>query len=188
MNFSARLLGSRQLDVQLESALKSFPRTDQCRTVACKRRGEVKWRRSEWLRPPASGCIRGALAGLREIPVNQLPDRTEEILAYTAEQPDWRLAHPPASVLPRGSWPTYSTSSPSAHGLVGACSATIRYGLMNQGVQEFKIKVPANCKNIEFTGPNIRRKEQAGDIWTIGLQDKVWTAATRSWLPTIFQF
>jgi len=73
-------------------------------------------------------------------------------------------------------------------------------------VQEFKVRVPANCKNVEFTGPNIRRKEvvaQAsrlsvpGDgsssqkqthgqdaratndiIWTIQLQDKVWGGYT----------
>ena len=67
-------------------------------------------------------------------------------------------------------------------------SATIRYSLVNQGVQEFKVRVPAQCKNVEFTGPNIRRKEvsrESGDtsdtncvVWTIGLQDKVWGGYT----------
>jgi type II secretory pathway pseudopilin PulG len=45
-------------------------------------------------------------------------------------------------------------------------------------VQEFKIRVPAGFKNVEFTGPNIRRREQSGEIWTIGLQDKVWGGYT----------
>src|SRR5574337_342732 len=31
-------------------------------------------------------------------------------------------------------------------------------GLINQGVQEFKVRLPAHWKNIEFTGANIRRK------------------------------
>jgi hypothetical protein len=43
-------------------------------------------------------------------------------------------------------------------GLAGG-SATVRYGLINQGVQEFKVKLPSYCRNVEFTGPNIRRKE-----------------------------
>ena len=65
-----------------------------------------------------------------------------------------------------------------ADGIVGG-SATIRYGLINQGVQEFRISIPPEWKNVEFTGPNIRRKEQnAAGLWTIGLQDKAWGGYT----------
>ena len=105
-----------------------------------------------------------------------LPDRTDEILAYTAEQPDWKLAIASERLAARVVADVFNLVT-IGDGLVGG-SATIRYGLVNQGVQEFKIKVPANCKNVEFTGPNIRRKEQSGDIWTIGLQDKVWGGYT----------
>ena len=56
---------------------------------------------------------------------------------------------------------------------------------MNQGVREFKVRVPANFKNVEFTGPNIRRKEQSDNVWTIGLQDKVWGGYTSSSLTII---
>jgi len=76
-------------------------------------------------------------------------------------------------------------------GLLGG-SATIRYVIINQGVQEFRVKLPAHWKNIEFTGPNIRRKEQMGPapnaagagpdtnyvVWSIGLQDKAWEGYT----------
>ena len=68
-------------------------------------------------------------------------------------------------------------------GLVGG-SATIRYGLINQGVQEFRVQVPAHWKNVEFTGPNIRRKEQStsdGTNTPVGpsrLQDKAWGGYT----------
>ena len=76
-------------------------------------------------------------------------------------------------------------------GLLGG-SATIRYVIINQGVQEFRVKLPAHWKNIEFTGPNIRRKEQMGPapnaagagpdtnyvVWSIGLQEKAWGGYT----------
>ena len=62
-------------------------------------------------------------------------------------------------------------------GVVGG-SATVRYDLVNQGVQEFHVKAPANWKNIEFTGLNIRSREQAGETWTIHLQEKAWDGYT----------
>ena len=108
--------------------------------------------------------------------MDRLPDRTDEILAYTAEQPDWKLAIASEHLTARVVADVFNLVT-IGDGLVGG-SATIRYGLVNQGVQDFKIKVPANCKNVEFTGPDIRRKEQSGDIWTIGLQDKVWSGYT----------
>ena len=175
VNFSTRLLGSRRLDVQLESAVKSFP--EQISIAPLQVTGAAK--ETAQIGAASAPGIRlhmGALAGLREIPVNQLPDHTEEILAYTAEQPDWQLSVASECLAARVVANVFNLVT-IGDGIVGG-SATIRYGLVNQGVQEFKIKVPANCKNVEFTGPNIRRKEQAGDIWTIGLQDKVWGGYT----------
>jgi prepilin-type processing-associated H-X9-DG protein len=175
VNFSSRLLGSRRLDVQLESAVKTFP--EQISIAPLRVTGAVK--ETAQIGAASAPGIRlhtAMLAGLHEIPVNQLPAHSEEILAYTAEQPDWRLAIASERLAARVVADVFNLVT-IGDGLVGG-SATIRYGLVNQGVQEFKIKVPANCKNIEFTGPNIRRKEQAGDIWTIGLQDKVWGGYT----------
>jgi hypothetical protein len=54
----------------------------------------------------------------------------------------------------------------------------VRYDLVNQGVQEFHLKLPAHWKNIEFTGLNIRSREQDGDSWTIHLQEKAWDGYT----------
>ena len=59
-------------------------------------------------------------------------------------------------------------------------------------MQEFKVRLPAHWKNVEFTGPNIRRKEQATPLpapgaaaadtnfvtWTVTLQDKAWGGYT----------
>ncbi|MEJ0088800.1 MAG: hypothetical protein WDM80_03470 [Limisphaerales bacterium] len=175
VNFSTRLLGSRWLDVQLEQAIKTFP--DQISLAPLHVVGVAK--ETAQIGAASAPGIRlhtATLEGLREIPVNRLPERTDEILAYTAEQPDWKLAIASERLAARVVADVFNLVT-IGDGLVGG-SATIRYGLVNQGVQEFKVKVPANCKNVEFTGPNIRRKEQAGDIWKIGLQDKVWGGYT----------
>ncbi len=175
VNFSTRLLGARQLTVQLESAIKKFP--EQIDVAPLRVTGAAK--ETAQIGAAAAAGIRlrtGTLAGLREIPVNRLPERTDEILAYNAEQPDWKLSIASERLAARVVADVFNLVT-IGDGLVGG-SATIRYGLVNQGVQEFKIKVPANCKNVEFTGPNIRRKELNRDVWTIGLQDKVWGGYT----------
>ena len=175
VNFSARALGPRQIEVQLEQALKAFP--EQIRVAPLRVTGAA--RESSQIGAAAVPGIRlktGAHSGLREIPVNQLPDRSDENLAYTAEQPDWQLAIGTDKLAARVVADVFNLVT-IGDGLVGG-SATIRYGLVSQGVQAFKVRVPANCKNVEFTGPNIRSKEQSGDVWTIGLQDKVWGAYT----------
>ena len=175
VNFSSRLLGPRRLEVQLEQAIKAFP--DQISLAPLRVTGAAK--ETAQIGAASAPGIRlhtGTLSGLREIPVNRLPNRTDAILAYTAEQPDWKLSVASERLAARIVADVFNLVT-IGDGLVGG-SATIRYRLVNQGVQEFKVRVPANCKNVEFTGPSIRRKEQAGDVWTIGLQDKVWGGYT----------
>jgi len=175
VNFSQRALGQRQIEVQLEQALKTFP--EQISVTPLRVTGAAK--ESSQIGAAAVPGIRlktGVISGLREIPVNQLPNRADEILAYTAESPDWQLAIGTEKLAARVVADVFNLVT-IGDGLVGG-SATIRYGLVSQGVQEFKVRVPANCKNVEFTGPNIRRKEQSSDVWTIGLQDKVWGGYT----------
>ena len=169
------MLGSRRLEVQLEQALKNFP--EQISVAPLRVTGAAK--ETAQIGAASAPGIRlrtAALSGLREIPVNRLPDHADEILAYTAEQPDWQLSIASERLAARIVADVFNLVT-IGDGMVGG-SATIRYGLVNQGVQEFQVRVPAHCKNVEFTGPNIRRKEQAGDVWTIGLQDKVWGGYT----------
>ena len=125
---------------------------------------------------PGIGLKTAELSGPREIPVSRLPNRSDELLAFIADQPDWKISLA-SERLPARIVAEIFNLVTIGDGLVGG-SATIRYGLINQGVQEFKVKLPSHCKNIEFTGPNIRRKELSGDIWMIGLQDKVWGGYT----------
>lgn len=175
VNFSARVLGSHPFSVQLEQALKTFP--DKINLLPLRVTGAEK--ESAQIGAAALPGIQlrtGVLAGLREIPINRLPDRSNEILAYTAEQPDWNLSIACEKLTARVVADVFNLITIGDGSLGG--SATVRYGLANQGVQEFKVRVPANFKNVEFTGANIRRNEQAGDVWTIGLQDKAWGGYT----------
>ncbi len=175
VNFSTRILGARKIEVQLEQALKKFP--EQIEVLPLRVMGGAKETAQIGAASAAGIRLKTAeLSGLREIPVNRLPNRSDELLALTTEQPDWKISLA-SERLPARIVAEIFNLVTIGDGLVGA-SATIRYGLINQGVQEFKVKLPPHCKNVEFTGPNIRRKELSGDIWTIGLQDKVWGGYT----------
>ncbi len=175
ISFNNRVLGSRKLDVQLEQALKTFPERIAVEPL---RVADVTKETASIGAASAAGIrLKTAeLVGLREIPVNRLPARTDELLAYTADNAEWKLALSTERLAARVVAEIFNLVT-IGDGLVGG-SATIRYGLINQGVQEFRVRVPAHWKNVEFTGPNIRRKEATGDIWTIGLQDKAWGGYT----------
>jgi len=175
VNFASRALGARQLDVQLERALKSFP--EKLSVVPLR----VAWatRQTAQIGASAAPGIRlktEELTGLREVPVTTLSLRSDELLAYAAEQADWQLVMATERLAPRIIAEVFNLLT-IGDGLAGG-SATIRYAILNQGVQELRLRVPPHCKNVEFTGPNIRRKEQLGDEWILGLQDKVWGGYT----------
>ena len=114
--------------------------------------------------------------GLREVPITSLPSRSDELLAFASEQADWKLTLAAERLSPRVVAEVFNLVT-VGDGVVGG-SATIRYGIFNQGVQEFRIALPAHWKNVEFTGANIRRKEQQTNVWTITLQDKAWGGYT----------
>jgi prepilin-type processing-associated H-X9-DG protein len=175
VNFSARVLGARQVDIQLEQALKNFP--DRISVTPIRVAGAGK--ETAQIGAVCAPGIRiktAALDGLREIPVNRLLNHGDELLAYSTERPDWNLSLTSERLAARIVADVFNLVT-IGDGIVGG-SATIRYSLINQGVQEFKVKLPPQCRNVDFTGPNIRRKEQSGDVWTIGLQDKAWGGYT----------
>ena len=116
------------------------------------------------------------MTGVREMPVTQLPTRTDEVLAYNAAQPDWNLTLATERLPARIGADIFNLIT-IGNGVVGG-SATVRYDLVNQGVQEFHLTVPAHWKNVEFTGLNIRSREQQSNVWTIHLQEKAWNGYT----------
>jgi hypothetical protein len=175
VSFGSRVLGARRLDVQLEQAQKTFP--EQLTITSLRLSGAAK--ETAQLGAAAAPGIRlktAELVALRELPITSLRDRSDELLAFAADQGDWTLKLAAERLNARIVAEVFNLIT-IGDGLVGG-SATVRFVLLNQGVQEFKLKVPPNWKNVEFTGPNIRRKDQQGDIWTIGLQDKAWGGYT----------
>lgn len=180
LSFAARVLGTRKLEVQLERAHKPFPEGVTILPLAVTGATNV----TTQLGAASSPGIRlktQELDGLREVPVNTLLPRTDELLAFTGEHVDWKLVLATEKLSPRIVSEIFNLVT-VGDGLVGG-SATIRFGIINQGVQEFRVALPAHWKNVEFTGANIRRKESSpGDtnsvVWTLTLQDKAWGGYT----------
>ena len=106
--------------------------------------------------------------------------QTNLVLAYTADQPDWQLTLGVERLAARLLVDIFNLVT-VGDGLVGG-SATVRYAIFNQGVQEFRLRLPSHWKNIEFTGSGIRRKDQSkddqGEVWTLSLQEKAWGSYT----------
>jgi hypothetical protein len=175
ISFAQRVLGDRSITVQLEQALSHTP--EEIVLVPLRAGNAVK--ESAWI---GAGSVAGiqiktvSATGAREAPVSSLPNRREELLAFRADSGEWRIVLSGERLSPRIHAQSFNLVT-IGDGLVGG-STTIRYGILNQGVQQFRVRVPKHWRNVEFTGANIRRKDQQDDIWTIGLQDKAWGGYT----------
>ena len=177
VNFNSRVLGQRSIEVQLEQALKGVP--DRIEVTPLRVVGAAR-QTAQIGAVGAPGIqlktVTEGLVGARDLPIGSLSNRLDETLAYAAEQPDWKVVLSAERMAPRITADVFNLIT-IGDGLLGG-SATIRFAILNQGVQEFRIKVPPTLKNVEFTGPNIRRKELQGDTWIIGLQEKAWGGYT----------
>jgi hypothetical protein len=179
VHFGNRVLGVRTLDIQLEQALhRPAGGTNELPILTFEPVRVVSAiRETAQIGVVAAGGIQlkaviEKMAGLRELPIALLPVRGDATLAYQAEQADWSLVLRADRLQPKVTAEVFNLIA-VGDGLLGG-SATIRYAILNQGVQEFRVRVPALWKNVDFTGPNIRRKELQGAEWVISLQDKVW--------------
>jgi competence protein ComGC len=195
--FSGRVLGTTGLEVQLEQALKTFP----AQIALAPLRATGAAHETAVIGVAAAPGLRvktGEMTGAREMPVTQLPARSDEapasnaaqlfnglsrlfsggdeVLAFNASQPDWNLTLATERLPARIGADIFNLIT-IGDGVVGG-SATVRYDLVNQGVQEFHLTVPAHWKNVEFTGLNIRSREQQSNAWTIHLQEKAWNGYT----------
>ncbi len=175
ISFGARVLGARKIDVQLEQAHRDFP--EQITVLPLTLAGGTNV--TTQLGAASSPGIRlktARVSDMREVPVSTLAGRQDELLAFASEQTAW-LLELAAEKLPARVVAEVFNLITIGDGLVGG-SATVRYGIINQGVQQFRVAVPLHWKNVEFIGSNIRRKEQQTNVWTITLQDKAWGGYT----------
>ncbi len=180
VNFSSRVLGTRPLKVQLEQALKTFP--EQINLSALRITGATKETAQIGAASAAGIQLKtDELVGVREMPVTALAARSDEALAYQADAPDWKLTLGATKLSSYVVAEVFNLIT-IGDGLVSG-SASIRYAILNQGIQQLRVKLPAHWKNVEFTGANIRRKDHdpekdSGQAWTIGLQEKAWGGYT----------
>lgn len=190
VSFGSRVFGTRKLEVLLEQAHKTF--AEKITVLPLGLTGATNL--TVQIGAASSAGIRlktEELSGLREVPIHTLSARADELLAFTSDTPDWSLTLAAEKLQPRVVSEVFNLIT-VGDGLVGG-SATIRYGILNQGVQEFQVALPARWRNVEFTGASIRRKEQAAlpvagapapnldtnaVLWTITLQDKAWGGYT----------
>ena len=100
ISFASRVLGARKLDIQLEQANKEFP--DKITVLPLAVAGATNV--TTQLGAASSPGIRlktAELTGLREVPITSLPNRSDELLAFASEQPDWKLTLAAEKLAPR---------------------------------------------------------------------------------------
>lgn len=175
VGFSGRVMGARVLNLQLEQAFKEFP--GQIVLAPLRTRGaETETAEVGAAAAPGLRIKVQEMSGVRELPINQLSNRRDESLAFASTQAGWQVTLATERLAPRILSDTFNLVT-IGEGLVGG-SAAIRFALVNQGVRELRVQLPDHWKNVEFTGPGIRRKELRDGVWEIGLQDKAWGSYT----------
>src|SRR5262249_28670784 len=126
VNFSSRVLGQRKIEVQLGQALKNLPA--QVVVEPLRVAGPITERAEIGAASAAGIRLKTAeLSGLREIPISKLSAHADESLAYTADQPDWKLTMASEHLSARVVAEIFNLVT-IGDGIVGG-SATIRYGL-----------------------------------------------------------
>jgi len=120
--------------------------------------------------------------GLTEIPAVSLPDYAAvagsgNVLAYkfiSAEPksvPEWQLRVATEAVAAWVRAEVVDTFTFSETLVTGR--ALVRYDIANAPVKELSIRVPDAFTNLEINGPNIRSREQDGNLWRVELQSPV---------------
>jgi len=183
VNFKKKALGNAQLQVVLERPFKQFPANFELESLkvvgAAKQSSQIGVAAARGIGLKTSELVEAREVAVRAIGATGAgqPNAGQESLGYKADQAGWKVTLQSERLSPRIISDVFNLVT-IGDGILGG-SATIWYGLLNQGVQEFDLTIPATWKNVEFTGPNIRRKDKKADgTWTIGLQDKAWGGYT----------
>ncbi|MGE3311743.1 MAG: type II secretion system protein [Limisphaerales bacterium] len=172
LSLAQRALGRLSIEVDLERGLSPMPPSLVLTPLPVA--GAVRETARIGVVPaPGFRLKTEALTGAREVPA---ATERGEALAYRADRPAWSLSLGVERLQARVVAEVFNLLT-IGDGLVGG-SATLRYGILNQGLQQLRLRLPAHWRNVEFTGPGIRRKDQQGDVWTLSLQDKAWDGYT----------
>lgn len=182
--FTSRVLGAKPVQVVLEKPAGEFPGSftvQPLRLRATEKEPFDLGRESATVQArSAQGLQLKATAHeqTREIAGGQA------VLAFASTQADWTVTFGVEKLDAQIIAEVFNLIT-VGDGLLGG-SATIRFGILNQGVQEFQVRVPSTnqWKNVLFVGSNIRKTESTYNAeadamdWTIRLQEKVWNGYT----------
>ena len=180
LQFKSRVLGQRPISVVLEK-----PGSDDNFTMLPLTASPVAKEPFALGTQQAQISVRGT-AGmeLRKGETQNTRDIAAQLgmLAFQALQPDWSVAVEINKLQARVTAEVFNLVT-FGDGLLGG-STTLRYGIVNQGVESFRVRVPEDWKNVQFIGANIRRSDNTANAeaqavdWTITLQEKVWNGYT----------
>lgn len=171
--FRQRVLGRRGIEVELERSMPPTM-TNEVELAAVRVDGAAQETvRVAWTAAPGHRVRTVSMEGVREVPAGEAGD---EVLVFAGRGGDWRIGVAVERLASRVIAEVVHLVT-IGEGYVGG-SATVRYGILNQGVQQLRLRLPAHWRNVEFTGPGLRRRDRDGEDWTLALQDKVWGAYT----------
>ncbi len=112
------------------------------------------------------------LIGLREVNTGSLPIRIADARqAFRFKAPDWTgrvsIRQEESSIHAE----SFQLVSLGESGVFGSCLLT--YNIANAPTRSFALRIPAEYRNVELHGRDIRNWTQDGDEWTVHLQQKV---------------
>ena len=185
LQYNSRVLGNRLVTVELE---KPADKSKTHFTLLPLNLGTLAKepfaldRQTTRVTARASAGLRLLGGGLRA--ARETAAGAAEALAFTTTQPNWSVTFSAKRLEAIVTAEVFNLAT-IGDGLLRG-SATIRFGIVNQGVQTFTVRVPGtnDWKNLEFAGANIRARQAtpAADgktvDWTLTLQEKAWDGYT----------
>ncbi|MCX7005759.1 MAG: hypothetical protein NTY53_00625, partial [Kiritimatiellaeota bacterium] len=118
----------------------------------------------------------GTVTNLTEVHLASLPTRVADAQqAFRFKGSDWSLTTQIEKTAPAIYAEMFQLVSAGESALYGSCSIT--YHISGAPVRQLRVRVPATCQNVEFTGHDIRSREKAkdgtNDEWQVTFQGKI---------------
>lgn len=116
------------------------------------------------------------VTNLTEVHLASLPTRVPDAQqAFRFKDGDWTLGAQIEKTTPAIYAELFQLVSAGESALYGSCSITYHVG--GAPVRQLRVRVPAACQNVEFTGHDIRAREKTpggtNDEWQVTFQEKI---------------
>jgi hypothetical protein len=169
--FKQEVSGRGLVELRLERSLKDSDLKFDVPKVrvagARTERGHVVLRAEKGVRLEPS-----TVTNLREMHTGSLPVAVPGAQrAWRFKDGDWALSAGIEREEPALHAELFHLATLGESGLYGSCSIT--YFIAGAPTRTLRVRIPAEMRNVEITGRDIRARQQDGDVWTVQLQDKV---------------